>query len=143
VRGIAVAACLVVAVALAFAATTLVALEGRGVAVLHTRSSSGEERRTRVWFVEDDGGLWIESATPDRPFYLDLERDPEFVVELRAGPFDHRPRTLHVHAELVPEPQGHAQIRRLLAARYGWADRWIAMVADTSMSREVRLIEKP
>src|SRR5437868_5848550 len=58
------------AAALAFAAITAVALEGRAVAVLHTRAANGEERRTRVWYVEQDGAIWIESATPDRPFYL-------------------------------------------------------------------------
>jgi len=140
VRRGAVAACFVVAAALAFAAVTIVALEGRAVAVLHTTTGSGEERRTRVWFVEEDGALLVESATPDRPFYLDLQRSPDLVVELRSGLIDRHPRILHARAELVPEPQGHVQIRRLLAEHYGWADKWIAMLADTSSSREVRLL---
>ncbi len=136
----AVAAALVAAAAVAFAAVTVVALEGRAVAVLHTTGGSGEERRTRVWFVEDHGALLVESATPNRPFYLDLQSNPDLVVELRAGLFDRQPRILHARAELVPEPQGHEEIRRRLAERYGWADKWIAMLADTSSSREVRLV---
>ncbi|HXC53231.1 MAG TPA: nitroreductase/quinone reductase family protein [Candidatus Limnocylindrales bacterium] len=139
-RRAAVAASCIAVAAVAFAAVTLVALEGRAVAVLHTTSASGDERRTRVWFVENDGALLVESATPDRPFYLDLQRNPDLVVELHAGMFDRQPRILHARAELVPDPQGHEEIRRLLAQRYGWADKWIAVLADTSMSREVRVV---
>lgn len=40
---------------------------------------------------------------------------------------------------MVPNPDGHARIRRLLAGRYGWADRWIGLLADTSRSIAVRL----
>ena len=43
------------------------------------------------------------------------------------------------HASPVPNPEGHAHIRRLLAAKYGWADRWVALLQDTSQSIEVRL----
>jgi hypothetical protein len=42
-------------------------------------------------------------------------------------------------ASVASDPEGHARIRRLLAARYGWADRWIGLLADTSHSRAVRL----
>ena len=121
---------------------TFFALEGRAVAVLHTSTVNGAERRTRVWYVEKDGALWIEAAAPDRPFYLDLQRNPELTVELHSGLFDRRPRVLHARAEFVGEPQGHAQIRQLLEERYGWADKWIALLADTSMSREVRISER-
>ena len=43
-------------------------------------------------------------------------------------------------AEVVPEPGGHEHIRALLRQRYGWRDLWIAMLQDTSGSREVRLV---
>ncbi|HEY2774256.1 MAG TPA: hypothetical protein VGK20_09415 [Candidatus Binatia bacterium] len=49
-----------------FAAVTPVALEVRGVAVLHTTGSGGQERRTRVWYAEDDGAIWVEAATPSQ-----------------------------------------------------------------------------
>ena len=42
-------------------------------------------------------------------------------------------------ASIVPNPAGHRRIRDLLAARYGWADCWIGLVADTRRSVAVRL----
>ena len=35
---------------------------------------------------------------------------------------------------MVPE-----RVRRLLAAKYGWKDRWIGMLADTSESLGLRI----
>src|SRR4051812_30789536 len=122
-----------------FGGVTIYALEGRGVAVIATTDANGSLRRTRVWYAEDDGALWIEAATALRPFYVDLARDPSVDVEVRSSPFDAHPRHIRGRAALVPEPGGHTRIRALLAARYGWADRWIALLQDTSASRAVRI----
>lgn len=127
------------AAALLFGAVTLAALEAGPVAVLHTRAADGSERRTHVWFVRDGDELWIESATADRPFYLDLLRDPACVVDTRDALFSPWTSTAAT-AEPVPEPGGHARIREMLAARYGWADRWVAMLTDTSGSRAVKAV---
>jgi hypothetical protein len=43
------------------------------------------------------------------------------------------------HANVLPDPEGHERIRRLLRAKYGWADRWTALVVDLSRSVAVRL----
>lgn len=133
---------LVAAVALtaAFGAVTLVALEGRSVAVLRTSSAGGEDHRTRVWFAEHDGALWIESATDARPFYLDLQKQPELAMELMGPPWARNVKIVRGRAELVPEPGGHDRIRTLLREKYGWADAWIAMLQDTSGSRAVRVV---
>jgi hypothetical protein len=42
-------------------------------------------------------------------------------------------------AAIAPNPAGHERIRHLLAERYGWADCWIALVADTHASLGIRL----
>jgi hypothetical protein len=134
------AAFAVLAGAVAFGAVTLFALEGKGIAVLHTRQPGGEEHRTHVWFADSDGALWVEAATASRPFYTDLAADPDVTVEIRgAPPFPHI-TTLHGRAELVPEPGGHQRIRDLLAHKYGWADAWVALLTDTSASRAVRIV---
>lgn len=122
-----------------FGVITLLALESGGVAVLHTTQPSGEQRRTRVWFAEHDGALWVEAATPSRPFYVDLSARPGLELEIRRTLFDW-PRMLRGRAELVAEPGGHARIRSLLAAKYGWADGWIALLQDTSASRAVKIL---
>ena len=122
--------------AAAFGAITLLALEGNEVAVLRTRDAGGSVRETRVWLAEQDGALWVEAATPERPFYLDLLARPEVEV-VRTG--------TAVRATAQPEPgaAGHERIRALLAARYGWADAWVGFLQDTSRSVAVRLTPLP
>lgn len=121
-----------VAAVVAFGLVTLVALEGVEVVELRTRDGAGAVRTTRVWIADADGASWVESATPDRPFLQDIAADP--AVDLVRGG-----RVLAMHA--VPEPgvAGHERIRRLLAAKYGWADVWIGLLADTSQSVAIRL----
>jgi hypothetical protein len=118
--------------ALAFGAITLVALEGVEVVELRTHDGAGAPRTTRVWIADADGASWIESATPDRPFLRDIVVDPTIEV-VRGG------RVLAMQATPEPGQAGHDRIRRLLADKYGWADVWIGLVADTSQSVIVRL----
>ncbi len=115
-----------------FAVVTLLALEANEVVLLRTADAAGHERDTRTWVADDGGFAWVEAANPDRPFLGQLRVRPMIDV-VRAGVV-HRCR-----AEPVPNPDGHALVRRLLAAKYGWADRWIGMLTDTSGSIAVRL----
>lgn len=119
-------------IAVAFAAVTLYALEGRDVVVLHTRAADGTVRQTRTWVADADGAVWIEAAFPERPFYQDLLANPQ-VELLRDG------RSSAYRAIAVPNPAGHQHIRALLAAKYGWADTWVGLLQDTSRSLAVRL----
>ncbi len=120
------------AVALTFAAVTLLALEGREVVVLRTFDADGHVRQTRTWIADADGSVWIEAATPERPFLRDVRTNPQLELE-RGG---------HVYqcsAAVIPNPEGHKRIRRLLTAKYGWADGWIGRLTDLSESLAVRL----
>ena len=121
-----------IAAVIAFAGVTAVALEGREVVVVETTDAQGGSHRTRTWIADDAGSAWIEAANPERSFLVDVQRDPTLVLER-----DGARRTCRAHIE--PNPEGHERIRRLLRDRYGWADRWIAIVADTSRSLAVRL----
>ena len=121
----------------AFGLITWWALEGRDVAILYTVGPDGSHRRTRVWVAEADGALWLEAATSDRPFYRDIQQRSAMVQ------VEHRGRRARATATLVPEPGGHARIRRLLAEKYGWADAWIGLIQDTSRSVAVRLSPPP
>jgi hypothetical protein len=119
--------------AVAFAVTTVVALEGVEVVELRTRDADGGgTRTTRVWIADADGASWVEAANPERPFLLDLEAAPRLGV-VRDG----RERPMRATPE--PGADGHQRIRRLLAEKYGWADAWIGLLADTSSSVAVRL----
>jgi hypothetical protein len=126
------AAAIVTVVVLVLAIVTLVALEGREVVIVHTRAADGHASATRTWVADADGATWIEAANPERPFLRDLANQPEMELERRGA-------VLRCRAAIVPNPAGHRRIRELLAARYGWADRWIALLADTRRSVAVRL----
>lgn len=120
------------AVALAFGAITLYALEGREVVVLRTHAPDGSTRETRTWIADDGGAVWIEAAVAERPFFQHLLANP--AVELE------RNGTLRAYrAGPVPNPDGHVRIRTLLAQKYGWADWWVGLLQDTSRSIAVRL----
>ncbi len=115
-----------------FAAVTLVALEGNDVAVLRTAANDGSPREMRVWVAEHDGALWVEAATPERAFYRDLLARP--AAELVRGD-----AVVPVVARPQPGADGHALVRSLLEAKYGWADCWVGLLQDTSRSVAVRL----
>ncbi len=120
------------AVVVAFAGITLLALEGREVVVLHTRTAAGDWRTTRVWVADDQGTPLIEVAEPERAFYQDLLEHPEVRLE-RSG-------VLHPYrVEVLPQPDGHRLIRAKLREKYGWADVWIGLLADTTHSLAIRL----
>ena len=121
-----------VAASLVFGVVTLIALEGNEVVVVRTDAADGTEHATRTWIADAEGAAWIEAANPERPFLHDLEREPTMRLERRGA-------LRRCRAAILPNPDGHQRIRALLAARYGWADRWIALVADTRRSVAVRL----
>ena len=118
--------------ALLFGAITWFALEGRDVVVLRTRGADGVAKETRTWIADEDGVAFVESAHGERPFFQHLIVNPEIEV-VRSG------NIVRYRAAPVSNPEGHAHIRRLLAEKYGWADRWVALLQDTSQSIEVRL----
>lgn len=124
----------VVVAVVAFAAITLWALEGHEVVKLRTITPDGDVRETRVWIAEEDGAWWVEAASPEREFLRDVVDEPTVEVERDGEP---------VRRVAVPDltPEGHARIRRLLRERYGVADVWIGLLADTSRSVAIRLEE--
>lgn len=115
-----------------FALITLAALEGREVVIVHTTDPDGRPRTTRTWIADDHGAAWIEAANPEREFYHSIVANPEIEVE-RHGVMR------RYHAVPLPNPGGHQLIRRLLADKYGIADWWIGLLADTSRSVGIRL----
>lgn len=128
-RGIAACAFLIAAL---LGLVSWYALEGRDVAVLRTRAADGSFEETRVWVAEEGGQLYLEAATPERPWYQSLRLDSE--VELM-----HQGELRRYRAVPQPGPEGHARIRALLRAKYGWADWWVGWLQDTSRSILVHL----
>lgn len=118
------------ALLLAFAATTWLALEASGVAIVETRAPDGTARRTHVWSVEHDGATWLEAGKPENPWFADVRRDPRLRIT-RDG------ATRDAVAEVVPEAS--PAIRAALRARYGWRDAWVQMLVDANRASAVRL----
>jgi hypothetical protein len=127
-----VAIALVFVLALAAGIVTFLAAESQEVVVLRTERSDGSIRRTRIWIAEDGGDSWIEAANPERAFYADLLARPDVEIE-RRGEID------RFRATPLPGPEGHEKIRGLLRTKYGWSDRWLGLIVDTSRSIAVRL----
>ncbi len=117
---------------IAFGATTWWALESGGVAVIETRNPQGGVRSTHVWYAEPDGSLWLEAGTPENPWFQDIQQNPEleFSTEGHSGSYI---------ARVVDEPSGHGRIRTLLREKYGFRDRWVGLLVDTSRSVAVEL----
>jgi hypothetical protein len=132
VRGVRLALAGLIAGLVVFVVVTLLALEGNEVVVLRTFDAQGGARETRTWIATDGGYEWIEAANPERPFLADIRAT--WRVDLQRGGV-----IQHCEAAVVPNPNGHEHIRRLLAAKYGWADAWIGTLTDTSGSLALRL----
>jgi hypothetical protein len=119
----------------AFAAVTWWSLESSGVAIVTTRSDTGE-RSTHVWFVEDAGRVLVEAGSPENGWYRDVQMQP--VLDLEAHGLTGR-----YVATPLPNPAGHDRIRKLLREKYGFRDAWIALLFDTSRSLAVALEPAP
>jgi CheY-like chemotaxis protein len=76
--------------------------------------------------------LALFALPPLLVFLADLRRDPTAVLH-------HAGRRDPCRATIVPNPEGHRRIRALLRAGYGWRDRWVGWLTDTSASRAIRL----
>ena len=111
---------------------TAVALEISGVVTVHTETPAGAHRTTHVWFVEDDGVLYLEAGSPTNPWVVDLI--DKQTLRLSGQGLDGTYRfALH-------ESGGsHQRIREMMRQKYGWRDVWIGMLFDTSASQMMEL----
>ena len=116
-----------------FVGVTWWALEAGGVAVVETRTRGGELRSTHVWYTEPGGELWLEAGSPENGWFRDIQHDPalSFRAEGRTGRYVARP---------VEDASGHERIRALIREKYGFRDRWVNLLVDTSRSVAVRLV---
>jgi hypothetical protein len=127
------AAAVVLLLLLAFAGAVWWTLESSGVAILVTQRVDGTPRRTHVWYVESDGVLWVEAATPEREWLQDLLMFDKLDVERdgHAQPF---------RGQVDRSPAARERVRRELREKYGARDEWVAHLQDTSRSVAVKLI---
>jgi hypothetical protein len=120
---------------LAFVGITWWALESSGVVVLETNRPDGSMRSTHVWYVAQNGELWLEAGTPENAWFQDVERSPRVLLWLEGSSTEYL-------AEPIREPSGHTTIRSLLREKYGIRDWWVGLLFDTSGSVAVRLLPR-
>ena len=123
----------VAALAVAFVGTSWWVLESGGVAVIGTQTPEGGARSTHVWYVEPDGELWLEAGRPENGWFLDVQKSP-------AVEFESDGRTLRYIAQPVEGEPARSRIRSLIREKYGFRDRWVDLILDTSRTVAVRLI---
>jgi hypothetical protein len=122
----------VLALLAAFAIVTWWALESGGVAIVETRAYDGTVRSTHVWYAETGRELWLEAGTPENGWFVDLNDHPQLRLTIDD-------RSKRYTAEPIEDPSGHQRIRELMRRKYGFRDRWVGFIADTSRSIAVRL----
>ncbi len=116
----------------AFSATTWWALESGDVAVIETRTPEGTVRSTHVWYTEPNEELWLEAGTPENAWFQDVQKNA-------AVTFKASGRSARYLARPVDHPSGHTRIRALIRDKYGFRDRWVGLIVDTSRSVAVHL----
>lgn len=121
----------IVTMLLMFGLVTYLALElGDVLTVATTNHNTGEPRKTHIWFVQEDGQVFLEAGNPSNPWVQDIQTQPtvELTGDAITGQYD-----LHI----VEDDTGHHKARSLMRAKYGWRDVWVAALFDTSESKLV------
>jgi hypothetical protein len=122
---------LVLVLLFAVAGSFVVASDYAGeVVVLTTRNEGGRGWETKLWVVEDHGQVWLRSGQPSSEWLARLEAQPRVTLVRDGVPAEYR---------AVVVPKQRERINRLMAERYGWADRLIMLVRDESVSVPIRL----
>lgn len=115
-----------VALVLAFASITYIALEASDVAIADTISPAGELRTTHIWFIETDDALILEAGHPQNPWVTDLKTGSKLYVTIDS-------QTREYDYVFLPK----SQIREAMRDKYGWRDAWISFLFDVSQSQQI------
>ena len=116
-----------------FGAATWWALESGGVAVVETHALDGAVRVTHGWYSEPNGELWLEAGSPENGWFQDVQHNPALTLRVDGHP-------VRYVARPVADPSAHRRIRSLIREKYGYRDRWVGLIVDTSRSVAVQLL---
>ncbi|MBT7334245.1 MAG: hypothetical protein HN856_07735 [Gammaproteobacteria bacterium] len=107
--------------------TYVVSELGGEVVVLHRQVADNSVSPVRVWVVGDAQVQWIEHGAATDFWMQALVADPVLTVE-QGG----QARRFHA----APDPDNHGHYHRLRAAKYGWADSFIALFSGGTQACE-------
>ncbi len=117
--------------------TTYIALEQSDVLIVETFDRSAQiARYTHVWFVREDGQIYLEAGHPQNPWVQDLASAD--IIGIQGANLDgwYAFTVGDSQAEVIT---GREKIRALMRQKYGWRDWWVTRLFDTSQSQLVRL----
>lgn len=100
------------------------------VVVLTTTDAAGNAHETRLWIVDDVGRAWLRAGSPQARWYGQLVASADVTVVRDDVSADFR---------AVPVSEARGRINELMAAKYGSADRILALIADRGDSVPIRL----
>jgi hypothetical protein len=111
------------------------ALESGGVAVVETSHIDGGLRQTHVWFIEDEGEIWLEAGTAGNGWYRDVLADPNLVLSVDG-------ESSEWAAQPVDDDDRQRWLRAALRERYGVRDAWVGIFIDSTQTIPVRLEDR-
>ena len=115
--------------ALLLLGSQMVASEAGEVVVLTTMDEQ-QTVATRVWVVEVDGTRYLRSGSDSAAWYQRLVKAPQVKVE-REG--------VNEAYTAVPLVAARDQVNQLMREKYGWADRYIALLFGRDDAVPIRL----
>jgi hypothetical protein len=115
---------------LALGVLQMVASESGEVVVLTTTDGSGAEQTTRLWVVDHEGAAWLRAGQDGQGWYGRLQARAAVTLE-RDG--------VETPYNATPVPAATAEINRLMAEKYGWADRLIGFIFPRDSAVAIRL----
>ena len=106
---------------------------GAEVVTLRTVDASGGVHETHLWIVDHDGSAWLRSGQPGSGWLARIDANPK--IEVVRGS-----ETLLLLAQPVRnDARLRDEIHDRIAEKYGWAESFIAVTRDGSLSVPVRL----
>lgn len=137
IRRLAIAVALALGLGALFVGSIFAASElGGEVVRITTFGPGGAPFHTHVWVVDVDGTPWLRAGEPASGWLARIRSDPHVLV-LRGG------EEKHWLAVPVSDPAWRDRVQALMRQKYGWADRYIALIRDGSRSVPVRLDAEP
>ena len=100
------------------------------VVTLYTRDTTGREYETELWVIEDRRVLWLRAEWADSDWLKRLAKTPEVRLERDGDSRAYR---------AVVAPKQRRRVNRLMAERYGWADRLVGLFRDRETMTPIRL----
>lgn len=113
------------------------------VATLSTFEADGRDHETQVWVVDADA---LPGASPGAVFLRASSRHAGWLARLRAVPQVELARgetTRTYRAEVADAADLREPLNRAIAAKYGVADRLLALLLDPALSVPIRLVPDP